>query len=284
MNSKDEAELNNKLETTTIPYLREGIYRDLNIPLTLNYMTRRYVEPIKQRVDLTAATVADCAAGVGWLSFAFLLAGARRALLIDVDEPRLQAARALAYQLGVGSRCGFILSRLEDAPLGPDSVDIFPSIETLEHVGAANIRPCVEAIARCTRQAVVVTTPNFLFPLISHDTRLPVAHWLPPRLRQAYARAAGRAGEDGANSFAAPWQLLPLMRKFRPVSRYQTFGTLAEFDNFYPHYLPYGSDERMRHRRAPQRGQRMLHAALAKAFGPWSFILAPNLAAVWVRR
>ncbi len=284
MHSIDEIDTIGDITIADIPYLGDGIYRDLDIRLTLDYMTRRYVAPVARHVDLTKATVADCAAGFGWLSFAFLLAGARRAILLDLDAPRLDAARLVADRLGLVERCGFVAGRLQDAPLAPDSVDIFASIETLEHVGAGNISTCVDAIARCASQAVLITSPNFLFPVVSHDTRLPVAHWLPPRLRQAYARAAGRGDQDEANAFLKPWHLLPLMPKFRPVSRYQTFETLAEFDRFYPHYLPYGSDEPARHRRAPKPGQRILHAALAKTLGRWSFTLAPNVASLWLRR
>ena len=284
MHPIDELQTIGAITGADIPYLRDGIYRDLDVPLTLDYMTRRYVVPVGRHVDLATATVADCAAGFGWLSFAFLLAGARRAILLDTDEPRLAAARALAGRLGLLRRCEFIVARLQDAPLAPDSADIFASIETLEHVGGENIASCVAAIARCARQAVVVTTPNFLFPVVSHDTRLPIAHWLPPRLRQVYARAAGRGAEDDGNTFLKPWHLLPLARKFRPVSRYQTFETLAEFNQFYPHYLPYGANDLSRHRNAPKRGQPILHAVLARTLGRWSFALAPNVASVWLRR
>jgi hypothetical protein len=267
-----------------IPCLRDGIYRDLDLLLTFDYMLRRYVAPVARHVDLTKAVIADCAAGFGWLSFAFLLAGARRAILLDLDAPRLAAAREIAARLRLCDRCDFVAARLQDTPLAPDSVDIYASIETLEHVGAANIRPGIEAIACCARRAVIVTTPNFLFPMVSHDTRLPAAHWLPEPLRHAYVRIAGRGAEDEGNVFAKPWDLRALTRKFRPVSRYQTFDTLDEFDRFYPHYLPYGADDRMRHRGAPKKGQRLLHAALGSGLGRWSFALAPNLASIWVRR
>lgn len=285
MTAQKAASLNevDRVEIADIPYLGEGMYRDLDVRLTLDYMTRRYVAPVSRHVDLANATIADCAAGFGWLAFAFLLGGARRAVLLDIDERRLRAARVVAARLGLAERCDFIAARLQDAPLAPDSVDIFASIETLEHVGGENIRAGVAAIARCASRAVVLTTPNFLFPVIPHDTRLPLAHWLPSRVRQAYAKAAGRGDADEGNTFVKPWDLRPLARKFRPVSHWQTFESGAEFDRFYPHYLPYGANALDRHRAVPKRGQRMLHAGLAAALGHWSFVLAPNLASVWVR-
>jgi ubiquinone/menaquinone biosynthesis C-methylase UbiE len=284
MSSIDQFDPVNAATFADVPYLRDGIYRDLDIPLTLDYMTRRYVAPVGRHIDLTTAVVADCAAGFGWLSFAFLRAGARHAILLDLDEPRMDAAREIADRLGLADRCEFVVAQLQDTPLAADSVDVYASIETLEHVGASNIRSGVAAIARCARQAVVLTTPNFLFPVVSHDTRLPAAHWLPPGVRHAYARAAGRGDQDDGNVFAKPWDLRPLMRKFRPISRYQTFETLAEFDRFYPHYLPYGPADSGRQRSAPKRGQRVLHAALGNGLGCWSFALAPNLASIWCRR
>jgi 2-polyprenyl-3-methyl-5-hydroxy-6-metoxy-1,4-benzoquinol methylase len=267
-----------------VPYFRDSQYRDLDIPLTLDFMTRRYVAPLGRRVDLASATMADCAAGFGWLSFAFLMAGGRRAVLIDVDEPRLGAAKEIARILRVDDRCEFMLTPLQDVRLGEDSVDIFASIETLEHVGKPNIRPAVAAMARCARQAVLLTTPNFLFPVVAHDTGLPLAHWLPAPVRHAYARRMGKAHADRGNVFLGPWHLAGLARKFRPISRYQTFETLAELDAFYPHYLPYGTDNRHRHRAAPKAGLRRLHVALATVLGPWSFALAPSLASIWLRR
>ena len=211
-----------------IDYLRNydsGIYRDLDLELTLDYMRRRFVAPLARHLDLTAATLLDCASGFGWLAFAYLLAGGKHAVLVEMDAPRLDAARAIAARLGVERRCTFVTARIQDIDLGEDGVDIFASIETLEHVGRDNIGPAVRTMARTARRAVVLTTPNFLFPVVAHDTELPLAHWLPAGLRRRYAAAKGRAAMDRGNQFVMPWDLAPLAAKFRPVSRYQTFAT-----------------------------------------------------------
>jgi 2-polyprenyl-3-methyl-5-hydroxy-6-metoxy-1,4-benzoquinol methylase len=270
-----------------IAYLRDydgGIYRDLDLDLTLDYMRRRFVLPLRAHVAIETATLIDCAAGFGWLAFAYLLAGGARAILVEMDGARLEAARAIAARLGIEARCDFRCQRLEDIDLADDAADVFASIETLEHVGRANIAPSVRNIARIARRAVVLTTPNFLFPVVAHDTGLPLAHWLPARLRRPYAAAAGRADRDRGNDFLRPWDLAPLSGKFRPVSRYQTFDSLAAFDQFYPHYLPYGPDDRARRRGRPKAGQRALQITLTALLGRWSFALAPNLASVWLRR
>jgi 2-polyprenyl-3-methyl-5-hydroxy-6-metoxy-1,4-benzoquinol methylase len=270
-----------------IAYLRDydgGIYRDLDLDLTLDYMRRRFVAPLESRIEIASATMVDSAAGFGWLSFAYLLAGGGRAILVEMDEPRLAAARDIATRLGVAERCTFRNEAIQDIDLPDDGADIFASIETLEHVGRGNIGASVRNIARIARRAVVLTTPNSLFPVIAHDTQLPFAHWLPGSLRHRYAAAARRAHLDRGNDFLGPWDLAPLRRKFRPVSRYQTFDSLADYDGFHPHYLPYGPDERRRHRARPKSGQRAMQIALATTMGPWSFALAPNLASLWLRR
>jgi Methyltransferase domain len=261
----------------------DGIYSDLDVGLTLDYMRRRFVVPMSRHVEIERATLLDCAAGFGWLSFAYLLAGGGRAILADLDAERLAAARDIARNLGLLERCEFRVAAMAEAA-GPDSVDIFASVETLEHVGREHIAASVRGLARAARQAVILTTPNALFPIVAHDTALPFAHWLPAGFRRRYAAMAGRAGGDRGNQFLRPWDLAPLTAKFRPVSTYQTFESLGEFDDFFPHYLPYGPDDCQRRRARPKRGQRLLQIGLASLLGRYSFALAPNLASVWVRR
>lgn len=270
-----------------IDYIQEydgGIYRDLDVELTLDYMRRRFVVPVSRHVDIANSTLLDCAAGFGWLAFAYVLAGGKRATLVEPDERRLEAARDIAQRLGIEQRCQFIAAHIQDIDLEDDGIDIFTTIETLEHVGRANIAACVSNIARIARQAVILTAPNFLFPVVAHDTDLLFAHWLPEALRRRYAAARGRARFDHGNQFPLPWDLAPLMAKFRPSSRYQTFATRQDYDRFYPHYMPYGPSEAKRYRTSPRRGQRPLQIALSAVLGRYSFMLAPNLASMWLRR
>ena len=269
------------------PYLREcsgGIYADLDPDLTLDYMLRRFVRPLARHVEIETASLLDCASGFGWLAFAWLRAGGASAILVDMDAKRLEAARSIARVLGVEDRCRFIRSALQDIDLKGEQVDVFASIETLEHVGRANVAACVSTISHLARRAVLLTSPNFIFPQIAHDTGLPFAHWLPTKARRFYAAKAGRLALDHGNHFLKPWDLLPLARKFRPVSAYQTFASIAEFDAFFPHYMPYGGDDRLRRRAAPKSGQRAITQLLGRILGPYSFALAPNFASIWLRR
>jgi ubiquinone/menaquinone biosynthesis C-methylase UbiE len=270
-----------------IDYLRDyddGIYRDLDVELTLDYMRRRFVVPLSRHVEIGTASLLDCASGFGWLAFAYLLSGGSHAVLVELDPHRLDAARAIARLLGVERRCSFLGDRLQDIAIASDGIDVFASIETLEHVGRENVRTSLRNMARIARKAVVLTTPNFLFPAVAHDTELPFAHWLPAGLRHRYAAAAGRAALDRGNHFLMPWDLAPLAAKFRPVTRYQTFASREEYERFYPHYMPYGPKQPRRWRDAPRSGQRTMQIALARMLGPWSFALAPNLASIWLRR
>jgi hypothetical protein len=205
-------------------------------------------------------------------------------VLIDVNAERINTARQIAEILGIGDRCDFMTGMFQNLSLAENSVDIFASVETLEHVGRENIPICIQLMASVAREAVLVTTPNFIFPALAHDTRLPLAHWLPARVRSHYAGIFGRQNLDYGNAFVRPWQLRPLQRKFRVATRFQTFRTAQELNRFYPHYLPYLRDERKRYRQRPPRGLRLLHRVLATIFGNHAYAFAPNLMSIWVRR
>ena len=130
-----------------LPHLADGTYSNLDIDGTIDFMTRRYVTPMAQRYDLSEVTLADGAAGYGWLSIAFLLRGGRDAILIDPDARRLENAEEICHILGVANRCRFVNRTLQETGLENDSVDIFASIETLEHVGRPNYPNYFETIA-----------------------------------------------------------------------------------------------------------------------------------------
>jgi Methyltransferase domain len=68
-----------------------------------------------------------------------------------------------------------------DLPFADGSFDVAHSSAVLEHVGSeANQRRFIEELARVTRRAVFITTPNRWFPVEFH-TVLPLVHWLPKR-------------------------------------------------------------------------------------------------------
>ncbi len=263
-------------------YLENTVYRDLDVDRTLDYMRRRYLEPLRPYIDFRNATLADCGAGYGWLSFAYLRAGGRGAILVDQDCPRLEKAAGIAEALGCASQCEFRCQKMQDLDIGP--VEIFATIETLEHVGQPNIRRCIERMASTTSKAVVLSTPNFCFPIIAHDTELPFAHWMPLWLRTWYAVASGHGDRERTNAFVSPLDLRPLWRRgFRPVSRYQTFTQYSDFLSFYPHYLPYGDSDEARYRARPKPGLAAYVRIAGALAGRAAFAISPNLTSLWVR-
>jgi 2-polyprenyl-3-methyl-5-hydroxy-6-metoxy-1,4-benzoquinol methylase len=266
-----------------VSHLRNSQYCDIDVCGALDYMERRYVRPALSHLTCASPIVADCACGYGWLSFAFLLNGAAKAYLIDIDQGTLNAAREIAEIIGVESRCEFVISPLQEITIPPPGVDVFASIETLEHVGKKNVKACLKVMASTTSQVVMFTTPNKLFPVIAHDSEVPFAHWLPRDWRPAYAKLFGRRDENYGNDFVWPWDLGPLEKEFKPVSKYQMFDSLAEFDAFYPHYLPYLT-EPFRYRQKPPFGMRALTGTVGRSLGRRAYWLAPNLASVWTRR
>ena len=257
-----------KKSISEIEYVRNGMYRDLDVSGTLDYMSRRYVQPLSKLLDISQASLADCASGFGWLSIAFLLAGGKSAILIDADTLRIRAAEEIAEVLGVRDKCSFVNSFLQEALLDTDSVDVFACIETLEHVGKENVQACLSTITNAAKQVVILTTPNKLFPLIAHDTRLPFAHWLPLAMLKPYAKLFGRDNNEMGNYFLAPWDLVILRKKFTPKTSIHTFTNIDEFDQFYPHYLPYGENPDIRMRQRPSRSLRLFVLSASKALGP----------------
>ena len=74
-------------------------------------------------------------------------------------------------------------------------------IEVLEHV--SQDITALRELSRVTDQCVILTTPNNWFPVGSHDSQLPLIHWLPVSWRQIYARLLGRQVRSIVNLYDA---------------------------------------------------------------------------------
>jgi SAM-dependent methyltransferase len=259
-------------------------YGDLDIEATLSFFAARYMTPLQERLALNECSVLDCACGYGWLAIAFVLGGARSAVAVDLDLPRLRTARRIAAILGVEDRIQFLHGSVEDLPVGDNGVQVAVSVETLEHVGdRAAGRRAVAELGRVADRAVILTTPNKLFPVIAHDTRLPFLHWLPPRRRRWLSGLLGRRKSDLGNQFLTPSDLSPLHREFRRVSRCLVFSSFEAYRNHYPFYLPYlGTGKTWK--TAPGAGQALYYRTVSVLLGTHSHWLMPNLAGVYVRR
>jgi ubiquinone/menaquinone biosynthesis C-methylase UbiE len=264
-------------------HLQNSIYRNLDIEGTLDFFTRRYVQPLRRWFDLRNTVAVDCGAGYGWFAMAYLLGGGLRVVAADPDQTRLRSAEEIAQILGVADRMTFIVSTVEALPLATDEADLFVCIETLEHVGQQNIARALQTIKRIAAQGLLITTPNKLFPAIAHDTRLPFAHWLPSAVRQSYAELFGRRHMNANNAFVSPTDLALLRDKFHPVSSCLTFATFEEYMNHFPHYLPYGRNESNRIQRRPSSAKAIYYQWASKLLGVYAYWAMPSLATIFAR-
>ena len=267
----------------SVSHLRNSIYHNIDVEETLRFFTRRYVEPLKQFVDISKAVAVDCAAGYGWFGFAYLLAGGKEIIAVDMDSERLDAACRIAELLQVDKAMRFIRSPLQEIPLRENGADVFVTIETLEHVGRKNVIPALKRIKEIASQAVIITTPNKLFPVIAHDTQLPFAHWLPPQRRGWYAEVCGRAHMNHRNEFLSPFDLDILREKFRPASRCLTFQGFADYQKSFPYYQPYGNDADKRWIRKPGAMKAGYYRAATALTGRKSYWVLPTMARIFIK-
>jgi 2-polyprenyl-3-methyl-5-hydroxy-6-metoxy-1,4-benzoquinol methylase len=266
-----------------IPYFSQGMYGDLDVQLTAEYFTKRYISNLKKRMDISSLKLVDCACGHGWLSIAYLLNGGGQAILCDIDGERLALAQKITDILGLSEKCQYIHKPMQDLDFAEDSVDIFCSIETLEHVRAPNIARCVNLMASSTKKAIILSTPNKLFPVVTHDTRVPFAHWMAHGIRRRYVKLWGKTDKD-ENDFLSPLRLKPISEKFKPVSTVLTFDSYDEWLKSYPFQRPYGPKGENRWQQAPPRYLKYYYMFTSRFLGHNNYWAAPNMSSMWVRR
>jgi ubiquinone/menaquinone biosynthesis C-methylase UbiE len=267
-----------------VPLIRRSVYKELDVVGTLDFFARRYVAPLSRVLDFGTSTAVDCGAGYGWFSIAYVLAGGRSAIEVDLHAERLDSAREIAEIIGVADRIQFMVSPIQEIPLGEDSAELVVSIETLEHIGRASIPGALAGMKRIASRAILLATPNKLFPIVSHDTSLPFAHWLPRGLRRIYARALGRQKKNHDNAFLSPFDLRVWADKFRPASSCLTFQGYREYRDHFPFYLPYGSRASRRRRVRPNPIQAVYYRLASALLGTRSYWVFPSLSRIFVRR
>jgi len=277
-----EVDIQTQEKIKAVTHLQNSIYHDLDIAATLDFFARRYVKPLMEIVDIRQATVVDSGSGYGWFSFAYLLLGGKAAIAADMDSDRLAAAAEVAGILSLTEQLTLINAPIQDTPLRRNGAEIFVSIETLEHVGQENIRPALEKIKEIASQAVLITTPNKLFPAVAHDTRLPFAHWLPVGFRQKYASAFGREHMNANNAFVSPFDLQVLAAKFRPATNCLVFQDFDSYQNHYPFYLPYDIEERWQQEAVGPKAN--YYRFVSAVLGRNSYWVMPSLGHIFVRK
>jgi 2-polyprenyl-3-methyl-5-hydroxy-6-metoxy-1,4-benzoquinol methylase len=257
-------------------------YSNIDSKKTLSYMKKRYINPVKYHLhDLNNLSVFDCGCGHGWLGFSYILNGASKAILCDVDRNRLNLSKKIAKILKIYNKCEFICKPMEMLDASKYSVDIFTCVETLEHVGESNIDSCIRFICRVTNKLIIITTPNKLFPIVMHDSMVPFAHWFPKNIRKEYVKMFGRIDND-LNDFVSPCQLNTLKIKFAPSSKVLTFPTFDDWEKSYPFESPYNVGNRFKHK-APW-FLKYYYKLSQFIFGYNSYMISPNLCSLWIKK
>jgi SAM-dependent methyltransferase len=173
------------------------------------------------------STVADIGAGYGWLSFALAARTDARIIAIEMNEPRLVAARQIAEILGVADRIDWRVGALPNLPLGDQEADVSFCVEVIEHAG--DQPEVVEELGRVTRDLLVVTSPNKLFPIIKHDTKLPFCHWLSLKMRDRYAALFNRLSMQDNNLFWTPNGVSAALPDFERISAFLQFPSYQDY-------------------------------------------------------
>jgi ubiquinone/menaquinone biosynthesis C-methylase UbiE len=216
-----------------VPHYRDsenaGQCGGVDLQTTFGWYNTHFVEQIsKFQTDNNIRSVADIGTGYGWLAIAFALKGQARIVAVEYDERKLAAARQIAGIFGVAHRIEWCVASVGKLPFAAQEFDLTYCIEVIEHIGCES--EVMRDLSRITGDLLVVTTPNKIFPIIHHDTSLPCCHWLPPgRLRDWYAAAFGRSGQQENNQFWSPAKLLSAIPDFERASGFLQFKTYEDY-------------------------------------------------------
>jgi ubiquinone/menaquinone biosynthesis C-methylase UbiE len=262
-----------------IRHFRNGRYADIDIDQAVHFYLRRYVDQLASFIELEPDdVVADIGTGYGWLAIAFALKTRARVVAVDVDAERLRAAREIAGIIGVSERIDWRVGSLGRLPIEAGAAKAVYCIEVIEHMKRS--RAAVRDLARICSDMLVITTPNLYFPVIAHDTQLPFCHWLPVKLRRAYAAMFGRSECENDNLFWSPRSLFRDLPEFELASRFLHYASRASYESTFPIYVPYVGGGL---RRGDGRLKSMYYE-LAGRLGRYSVYVMPSLACALRRR
>lgn len=267
-----------KLQILQVPHFKDGHYVSLDIEKTIDFFHRYYIQPIQAVSTVNSDTVvADVGAGYGWLAIAWVVHTPARVIAIDMDAERIEAGRRIAAILGVDDRIDWKVGSLGNLPIEANSIDVTCCIEVLEHVYGDE--KAVTDLGRVSKDLILLTTPNKLFPVIAHDTRLPFAHWLPLKWRIAYAAAVKRQYNEIDNVFWSSSQLKKLLPEYRRLPGFMHFSNIGSYLKVFPYYLPYGKGYEISSISRPKR----LYFSAAALIASRVPGIMPNLAGIYRR-
>ncbi len=263
-----------------IPHFKDSDRAELNINQSFDWYVTHIVEQIfKFESNVEIRSIADIGTGYGWLAIAFALKTKARIVAVEPDLRKLVAARRIAEIFGVADRIQWCVCSIGKLPFADQAIDATCCLEVIEHIG--DDPALVQDIARITKELLVITTPNKIFPIVIHDTALPFCHWLPPgRARDWYAAAFGRRAAQENNRFWSPRKLLAALADFERESTFLQFRD----------YRDYVEAERRQTQARDRTIRGVLRSMLRKYYraaactGKASWYLLPNLASTYRRR
>lgn len=200
---------------------------------TLTFFDTFYLEPLSRRLDIGSSTILDCACGTAWLAMAARLRGAPRVVAADLYPSTLDRARAVAALLGLEDEIEFVTADVTRLPFADQEFDAVCSIETLEHVPVV---PATRELARVCRQFFVVETINRRFPIDTHDTPYPFAHFLPTALRR---RVNLHYGTSELNRYPSWGEVEGALTEFDLLTPFKTFQDPDDWAAAFPYENPY---------------------------------------------
>jgi len=206
-------------------------YQHLDLDALVDEYVRNFVHPLLA-LNGQARSVADIGAGYGWLAFAFALGTDLDVTMMEYDASRAHAARQIAAILGIEHRIRWLVGSIAAIPLADREIDAVYCVEVIEHTGVE--RAYVAELCRISKDVLVITSPNKLFPIIRHDTVLPFCHWLPLGARNVYAGVFGRRAMQHNNLFWSPRKLLRAVDGFERQSRFLQFASHAQYRQAQP--------------------------------------------------
>jgi SAM-dependent methyltransferase len=223
--------------------------------------------------------IADIGTGYGWLAAVAARRTDAKIIAVEPSESRMAAAQRLVEILGVEQRIIWRTGGLPELPLADQEADVTFCVEVIEHVGIS--RSIVAELGRVTKDMLIITTPNRLFPCIRHDTSLPFCHWLPPSIRDVYAGLFGRRHLQDNNLFWSPGLLLGSLPEFERVSKMLQFKDVSAFLKVEKALeATFGKDYATPGRVC----RRLFFSGLGRVLGPLSLYALPNLASTFRRK
>ena len=263
-----------------VGHFKGSLYGELNIEKTLEFFQKKYIDVVSKhyRAIGPETVVLDVGCGYGWLSHALVMSTGCQVIAVEVDAKRLEAAQIIGRILETSHRVEWLAEPLGSLSLPDRSVDVLFAIEVLEHVDRNTA--AFDDLARLVKDTLVITTPNLLFPIIAHDTRLPFCHWLPIRARKKYAQLAGRTSCENDNRFWSARDLDKNLKGFERVSNILHYPGWQEMQDVFPLYTPYRGSGYIDN--GPT-GVKRMYYRWASVLGSRSHYVMPNLASVYRR-